>query len=270
MYKVLVSDLDETLLRDDRTISEEDIKAIKAMRDHGYRFVPATGRAYETVNGTLKELGLFDLENEYVISYNGGCITENKNNKILFFKGLDFDLASEIYKRGINYDVNVHVYGNQMVYMYNLNEDEIRYLNNRMAITETDSKDIEFLRGDRIAKLVFSNTDYSYLKKIEEDFSDLKDRLSISYSSGRYIEFNPVDIDKGFGLRNLSKIIGVGIDQIVAIGDNVNDLPMIKQAGMGVGVANSNPDIIKDCGYITKATNNQSAIAECIHTFFKL
>lgn len=54
----------------------------------GVKFVPATGRGYNTVDGTLKELGLYDLENEYVISYNGGAISENKGSKLLHFEGL--------------------------------------------------------------------------------------------------------------------------------------------------------------------------------------
>ena len=78
MYKIIACDLDETLLSDDRTISKENIEAIQKAKELGVKFVPATGRGFNTVGGTLKDLGLYDLENEYVISYNGGAITENK------------------------------------------------------------------------------------------------------------------------------------------------------------------------------------------------
>lgn len=66
MYKIIACDLDETLLSDDRSISKENIEAIQKAKELGVKFVPATGRGYNTVDGTLKELGLYDLENEYV------------------------------------------------------------------------------------------------------------------------------------------------------------------------------------------------------------
>ena len=82
MYKIIACDLDETLLSDDRTISKDNVEAIEKAKELGVKFVPATGRGFNTVGGTLKDLGLYDLENEYVISYNGGAITENKGSKL--------------------------------------------------------------------------------------------------------------------------------------------------------------------------------------------
>ena len=93
MYKIIASDLDETLIRLDRTLSPEDVAAIKACREMGVKFVPATGRGYGTVDGTLRELGLYDEANEYVISYNGGAVTENKGHRLLHFEGISFETA---------------------------------------------------------------------------------------------------------------------------------------------------------------------------------
>ena len=88
MYKLIACDLDETLIKPDRTIDSRDIEAIKKLKDLGVKFVLATGRGYNTVQGTLKELDLFDEANQYVISYNGGAITENKDNRLLHFEGI--------------------------------------------------------------------------------------------------------------------------------------------------------------------------------------
>ena len=60
MYKLIACDLDETLIKPDRTIDSRDIEAIKKLKDLGVKFVLATGRGYNTVQGTLKELDLFD------------------------------------------------------------------------------------------------------------------------------------------------------------------------------------------------------------------
>ena len=88
MYKIIACDLDETLLSDDRSISKENIEAIQKAKELGVKFVPATGRGYNTVDGTLKELGLYDLENEYVISYNGGALVKIKEVNFFILKEL--------------------------------------------------------------------------------------------------------------------------------------------------------------------------------------
>lgn len=267
MYKIIACDLDETLLNTNRTISKEDIEAIQKAKELGVKFVPATGRGFNTVDGTLKDLGLFEQENEYVISYNGGAITENKNHKLLHFEGITFELASELYKRGLKYNVCIHVYTKDMVYAYNYLQEEIDYLAGRMEVTEIFDDNIDFLKGQDIVKCLYMNTDYSYLNKIEKELKDITQDIDVSYSSNRYIEFNHRGVNKGAGLQSLADLIGVDIKDTIAIGDNFNDLSMIKVAGLGVGVQNTIENMKKECDYITDATCNESAVAEVIHKF---
>ncbi len=267
MYKIIACDLDETLLKLDRTIDQKDIEAIAMAREKGVKFVPATGRGYNSVQETLQELGLKQQEGEYVISYNGGAITENKDNRLLHFEGLPFDLAQALYCRGRQYDVCVHVYTRDMVYVYNLFQGEIDYLANRMEIQEIFTEDIEFLRGQEIAKVLYTNTDRAYLNQIEKNLRDITGDIDVSYSSNRYIEFNHRGVNKGQGLIALAKLLNVNLSETIAIGDNYNDLPMIKAAGLGVGVANTVESMKAECDYITEATCNESAVAEVIRRF---
>lgn len=267
MYKIIACDLDETLIRSNRTISKADKEAILMAKKAGVKFVPATGRGFHTVEGTLKELGLYDAENEYVISYNGGAITENINNKLLYFKGISFELASELYKRGLNYDVCIHVYTKDRVYAYHYIQEEIDYLAGRMEVTEIFEDNIDFLKGQEIVKVLYMNTDYAYLQNIEEELKDITKEIDVSYSSNRYIEFNHQGVNKGAGLLSLAELLGVKSEETIAIGDNFNDLSMIKAAGLGVGVQNCTDGMRKYCDYITKATCDESAVAEVIHHF---
>jgi hypothetical protein len=259
--------LDETLIRTDRTISDKDKEAILKAKELGVKFVPATGRGFNSVQGTLKELGLYDLENEYVISYNGGAITENKGNKLLHFEGIPFELAQEFYRRGLDYDVCIHIYTKDMVYAYNYVQEEIDYLAGRMEVTEIFDRNIDFLKGQDIVKALYMNTDFAYLKKIEEDLKDITQNVDVSFSSNRYIEFNHQGVNKGQGLLSLAELLGVKREETIAIGDNYNDLSMIKAAGLGVGVQNSAEGMKKDCDYITQATCNENAVAEVINKF---
>lgn len=267
MYKLIATDLDETLLSSDSHISEKNREAIQKALDKGVKFVLATGRGYETVQGTLDEIGLQGAEDEYVISFNGGAIVENKDNKILDVTYLDRKLADELFKKGLEYGDCIHVYTKDKVYTFNTTDAERDYVGKKMEIIESDETSLDFLGDEEIVKMLYVNTDYDYLKGIEKDLTYLKDDIDISYSAGRYIEFNPIGVNKGEGLNHLLKILGIKPEEAIAVGDNLNDLTMIQAAGLGVGVQNSNPDIIEYCDYITEANHNEDAIAEVIEKF---
>lgn len=266
-YKIVACDLDETLLSSDRSISPGNLEAIKKARDMGVKFVPATGRGYHSVEPTLADLGLSQKKGEYVISYNGGAITENHGHRLLRFEGISFDLAQELYRRGKNYDVCIHIYTREMTYLYNVTPEDFKSLSGHMKVTEISWDNLDLLKGTDIVKALYMNTDHNYLCQIETDYQDLAPLMDVSYSSNRFIEFNRRGVNKGAGLLSLAKLLGVKPEETIAIGDNFNDLSMIRAAGLGVGVKNSIEGIQKDCDYITKATNDQSAVAEVIEKF---
>lgn len=267
MYKIIACDLDETLLRKDKTVSEEDIKAIHAFEEAGGLFVCATGRPFWTTVDTLKQLGQLGREGRYVISFNGGAITENKDNRLLHFAGITFEQASMLYERGMRYDVCMHVYTKDVVYAYNINQDELNYLDRRQAVTVIENKDLEFLRGTDIVKCLYENTNYDYLKSIAGEIEDLTKDMDVSYSSNRYLEFNKKGVNKGSGLAKLAEMLGVDMKDTIAVGDNFNDLPMIQAAGLGIGVANTVKDMKPLCDALTEATCEDNAISEVIYKY---
>ena len=267
MYKLIACDLDETLYGNDRTIPARNVEAIKRASELGVKFIPATGRGYNSVRETLVDLGLLDKEGEYVISYNGGAITENKGNRLLHFQGLPFEEAEELYRRGLNYDVCIHVYTREMVYAYNITQAEIARLSKRMQVTEVFDRDLQFLAGQDIAKVLYENRDFDYLKKIEEELKDITGNMDVSFSSNRYIEFNSKGVTKGAGLRFVAEMLGIKREETIAIGDNFNDLSMIQEAGLGVGVQNTIQGMRQYCDYITEATNDEGGVGEVIEKF---
>ena len=267
MYKLIACDLDETLLTSDRSVSDENREAILKADELGVKFVLATGRGYATVQETLKEVGLHDLEDEYVISFNGGAVTHNKGNEVLHLQGISHEFANELYKRGQEYDVAMHVYTEKDVYVYNYVDEEREHLEGMMDVIEVFDKDLEFLKDEPIVKLLYMNTDRNYLNTIEEDLKDITQDADVSYSSNRYIEFNYKGVNKGAGITFLADKLGIDIEDTIAIGDNFNDLPMLETAGLSVGVANMVPELKEKMDYITEANHNESAIAEVINKF---
>ncbi len=267
MYRIIVCDLDETLLGPDKKVSKRNREAIKLARDKGVKFVPTTGRGYFSVENTLKELQMYDAENEYVISYNGGIITENKSNRLLHFEGLPFGLAEMLYKKGLSYDVCIHVYTKDTGYICNISQSEREYTSGRVDYTEVSANDLSFLKGQDVVKLLYMNKDKAYLQQIEKELSPYAGELEISYSSNRYIEFNRKGVSKGNGLLVLAKLLGVPQKDTIAIGDNLNDLSMIKAAGLGVGVRNTLEEMKPLCDVITKAAYDENAVAEVIEKY---
>ncbi len=267
MYKLIACDLDETLLTTtDPHVSKVNADAVKKLRSLGVKFVPATGRNFLTIKETLEELDLYDRENEYAISLNGAVLSENHNDRILYFHGIDFDLVKEIYERSKQYDVGLHVYTDTETYVKDLPVYEKEILSDR-GLDFIEFNDIEEFRDRKLAKILYINRDYNYLKKVEQDFTDILDCVDLSYSSNRYFEFNAKGVNKGNGLRKLCEILNIDLSEVIAIGDNFNDLTMIEAAGLGVGVANAIPGMREHFDVITKNDCGHGAVAEVIERF---
>lgn len=263
-YQIIACDMDETFLGADRKVSPGNRAAVQEARRKGVKFVPATGRGFLSIQGVLRELGLEDAAGEYVLSYNGGAVTENRGNRLLHFEGLTFQQTEALFRRGLSFDACIHVYTLETVYVYNFTASEQAYLRGRMEVEVLEKPDISFLRETPIAKLLFCNPDPDGLRHIAEEVSGLTGNLEVSYSSGRYLEFNPAGVSKGSGLLRLAELLGTDPAEIIAIGDNFNDLSMIRAAGLGVGVANVVDGVRPFCDYVTGASYDQDAVAEVI------
>ncbi|MFV0393851.1 MAG: Cof-type HAD-IIB family hydrolase [Coprobacillaceae bacterium] len=268
MYKMMLSDLDETLLVDHH-VPKENVEAIKEGRKKGLKFVPATGRAYNMIPEILKEIDTYDQEDEYSICFNGALIVENKNHKILNFEGISFEQTKELFEIGENYDVCILIFTVDMCYIFNADPDEVeRKTVQKAPFKVIDEYNMDFIKGEKIAKILFEKRDMPYLKSIEKELEDvIKDKVSASYSSSRYLEFNALGVSKGSGLHWLANYLNIDIKQTIAIGDNYNDVEMIKEANLGVAVQCASDDIKELAQYVTKNNYDQFAVKEVIEKF---
>lgn len=267
MIKIVTSDLDETLLTSNKHVGDYTIHKIKEASQKGIHFVCATGRPFSSIQNTLKEIGQYDKQDTYTISLNGACVTENKGNRILYTKPMDFSLADSIYQFGLQLDVCIHVYTVDTVYAYRLNEDERNFLKGRMNVIEINHTDLNFLKGIDIIKVLFENTDFEYLRSIEDALpKEIQENCDLSYSSARYFEFNRKGVHKGIGLEFLCRYLNLDINDSMAIGDNFNDLGMLRSAGISVGVKNIHPQIKDQVDRISPYTHNEDAVGHILDT----
>lgn len=269
MYKLIVSDLDETLLNDQHDVCENNIRAIKKAQELGVKFVPATGRGYRTIKNVLKKLDLYNKKEEYIISFNGCSIVECRDFKPLIFNGLPFYKAEEIFSFGLSKDVCIQIYSEDTVYMYNVNEGEkSRYINMKTNFEELKEPSIEFLKDTPIAKMIFQNTDVPYLRSLEEGMKNITEgAVSLTYSSNRYMEMNKSGVNKGQAMQSLAKLLGIKKEETIAVGDNYNDLSMLKAAGLSVAAGNAVDGVKEICGYTCRNDNNEGVLMEVINKF---
>ncbi len=267
MYKLITCDMDDTLCTSTTKMpSEKDCFSIRKACNQGLSFVIATGRGYLSVQDIAKAIGTYQRENQYIISYNGAIITENTNNTILNSEPIDFSLAEEFFKRGKEFDVDIHIYTKDMCYVYNLLDVDRDYLNNRIELTEFDEPDLSFLKED-IYKVIYTNTDRRYLQSLLPYISDLTPACDVSYSSNLFMEFNKKGVSKGKALEKLANRLSIDLKDTIAVGDSFNDLSMIQMAGLGIGVKNTNEEMKKYCDIILNSTNDENPLSEVLERF---
>ena len=269
-YKLVVSDLDGTLLSNFH-VPNSNKSSIQRIREKGIKFCIATGRTIQSTKNILKEIGTYNEENEYSILFNGCVIIENKNNKVLFFKGIDFEISNKLFEIGKKYDVMLLVYSIDNCFVWKSYEKEIeRQKSYEELLTFMDDLNINFIKEKniQITKIVFVNEDHNYLLKIKEELDKIfGNEISISTSANMYLEINAKNVNKGNALEWLANYLKIDMKETIAIGDNSNDIFMIEKAGIGVCVKNG-IDIIKNkANYVTEKTNDEGAVKEVLDKF---
>lgn len=273
MIQLILSDLDETLLNDDGTIHPENIVAIQAFTQNGGYFVPNTGRSYKSVYGTLAQLGL-NKTTQYVVSYNGGAIVAiapDGQEEIVVEHDMSLTLAQKIFDLGqVNDVIDTHVYTRDNLYIYNISATDQRYMTERQVpYTEITTTDLSFMANEGpVMKVIFEHPDPAVQQAIADAVTAVVgDEMLVTFSSNRYVEFNPKGVDKGVTGLELADILGIARDDTAAIGDNLNDAAQIKAAGVGVAVANAKPEIKALADVVLTTTNNEAAVADFIQHY---
>ncbi len=266
MYKLILCDLDATLLNDKREIPNINMIYIKKAINNGCKFVLSSGRSNMSLNNFNRELGL-NVKDCYCIGYNGGIIYEADTLKVLSEHLLKGSLAVKAVRLCRNYDVDIMIYYNEKLY-YEKSSERIDIYAKRSKLVPIHLNDLEEICINDVSKVIIIGRN-SILKNIDSNVmnSNICREITTFFSAEDLYEFNPLDIDKGTALEELSHILKIDISEIIAIGDNMNDISMVKRAGLGVAVKNGTPEIKAIADYVTERTNNEGAVAEVIEKF---
>lgn len=270
-YRMMLSDLDETLLYDFH-VPEINREAIRKARERGLKFVPATGRAFNMIPDILREIGTYDEKNEYSICFNGGLIVENRGARILHFVEFPKEAGAILFREADRRGLCVFVFTPDCCHIHNANPYEIaRKQRQKAPLAVMQKNDFSYYDDKKIAKIMIAQQDMEYLKAMREEllqkYPVLQEQTELSFSSGRYMECTAAGVDKGTGLRWLCEYLGIDPADTIAIGDNYNDVPMIEAAGLGACVASSVEDVKSRADYVCEKDYGEGAVSEVIEKF---
>jgi HAD superfamily hydrolase (TIGR01484 family) len=182
---------------------------------------------------------------------------------------MDLELAKKIFSLGqIQADIDTHIYTIDTLFIYNISKNDEQYMRERSVPYQEMADDkLDFLSNEKtIMKVIFEHRDPDVLQKIADTVNaQLADRVLTTFSSNRYVEFNPKGSDKGSAGLELADMLGISRNEVAALGDNLNDAAQIKAAGVGVAVANAKPEIKEMADLVLSKTNNEGAVAEFIN-----
>ena len=260
-YKMLVLDMDDTLLTDDHTISNENKVMLSKARELGVHIVLASGRPTPAMTVYAKEL---QLDNSYMISYNGAVITDLKEDKIIFEQTLTQEQIHELYDYSLKSKTHIITYLDGKI----VSETDSEYIDIEKNITGLEhNKVVSFkdeVQSSAIKCILLEEP--SYLKTVEKDLKAAMPHLSVCMSKPFFLEVAQNGIDKGASIKFLAEKLNILQSEIIAVGNAGNDLTMIQYAGLGVWVDNVDPEL-RDKADVIVASNNNHGVAEVVRRF---
>lgn len=266
MYKLIVLDCDGTLLNKDKEITPFTVSILKKIASKGVRIVLASARPYYRLVPFLEKIGTNNC-NHYTISFNGGLVKNNKGSDVLFSKKFEAEDIKKIVSYGKSINSNIFLYSENAI-ISNYNDVEYKKKNPDANFITTDFDYLDFSEIG-IYKIVFSNQP-EVTMKIKSTFPiDLIRKFEITSSIPYFIEFVPKGVDKANAIEIISRKLKINRNNIIAFGDENNDIPMLKYAGFSVAMGNSPDEIKKIADYVTNS-NNEDGVAKALIFLFKL
>lgn len=281
MIKLIASDLDGTIIDKNNHIYSDNFKAIEDINKSTIPFVICTGKTYSIYNGLSS---LFTAS--YGIFGNGTSIIDLKNNKKIYqslLDPLDVINATKIAKQN---NLHVHIYTNNKIIT-----EELLYLdlrNYKLQKNNVYNNNLEFEIVPDLLKYISSNSTEISKMVISSDtslesiktqilntlnvsvlnikkYGDYKDKiLDKEYE---YLDIVPKNTSKGKALEILANYLKINRNEILAIGDNLNDLDMVQDVGVGIAVKNAYNELKEVAKYTTKMPVEKGGFAEAIYKF---
>lgn len=264
-YKVIVLDLDGTLTNKDKVITPRTKEALMRAQEAGKIVVLASGRPTAGIEPLAKELELSRF-GSYILSYNGGMITNCKTGEIVFSSLLPLESNKKIIGLAREHQVDILTYEGEEIIT---NNQECPYAQIESRINHLPLRQVEDMENYvnfRVPKFLMLE-DGDYMVTVEPKVKAAMGRdFSVYRSEAYFLEIMPKGIDKALSLERLLNHLGMTREEMIACGDGYNDLTMIRYAGLGVAMENAVLPVRNAANYIT-ASNNEDGVGLVVEKF---
>jgi len=263
-YKLIAMDLDGTLNNDEKQITEPTRLALMEMQEKGVRLALASARPSP---GLYKERDILRLQDYggILMSYNGGRIVDASSGKVLFETCMDLEETRRVLRFLETLPVTPILDDGVQFYVTDRTAYKVDYecRNNNMTCTEVPNL-ADFLAFPPVKILM--SVQPEILPDIQARIAAfLPDSLTVVQTAAFYLEVIPKSINKGQGIRDICRVLGISPAEVIAFGDAANDIPMLQAAGLGVAMGNASPAVKAAADAIT-TSNNDDGIRQCLMT----
>ena len=254
--KLVVFDLDDTLLNDEHEVSERTVFVLEEIKSLGHII------AFNTARSQMRSLDIFEKVKPHYGIYNGGAHIANGDGETVFEAAIDKescnDILGEIAKVTDRYSVQ------NADWFYSANNDydapDVKYF---------DFENEEFPTG--AYKIIAFSEEPALLQPIADKY----DLDFVTYFGGPFCRFTKNGVNKASGTRALANILGIDMADVLAFGDDSGDVGMICDAGVGVLMKNAKPHIIESVNglpnvTVSEYTNHENGVAEFLLEYFSL
>ncbi|MTI47027.1 HAD family hydrolase [Sporosalibacterium faouarense] len=270
-YKLIAIDLDGTLLNDEKKIPKLNIEILQELYKKGLEIVIATGRRYWSAKDLIQELKL-DL---VVLGNNGNIVRETKDDTLIVTKYMDmndfYNLVKEGRKVGLFPILHVDHYHDGYDMLIELDPEHSKYssymsknLKRYKRVNDfLDYKDANVLVACFMGDVEELKSFEKHLKKSYPNRYNSHIMSQLTMPGGLLEIMNPKG-SKWLTLKDYAVGKGIKSEEIIAIGDDNNDIEMIRRAGLGIGMKNGSDKVKKVADIITKKTNNEGGVGEIL------
>ena len=272
MIQIIGLDLDGTLLNDQKAICDRNIEVLMRAKEEGAKIVLCSGRAPEGMQRELKILGLKE-KGQYAVGLNGAVVYEADTGKVIHQTLMQPEAVRTMVETGRRFRdrMNIQLYTSGQVYVERWDETTDYYEKATGSHPKLVDDVLEFV-NETIKIVFFHKGEFDYtLEKITKLKNDclpsVPQGTQCVISAPYLVEFLDESIDKGIGMDILAKYLNVPQSDVMCVGDQENDMPMLKYAGLSVVMANGAPHVKELAHHVTEIDNNEGGVAEAVEKF---
>ena len=264
MIKLLAVDLDDTLLTHALKIPQANKAALSRARSLGVEVVLASGRTLFSMEPYARELSMFGSAG-FMIASNGSQIFDTRDNRLIYKKTVEPEAAARAYEIVCAYGLTMQYYGHGVIYssgMSKYTQLDCRLTGQSLEI----DGDFQHRLADR-SKFVIPGEPEMLLRVQDDLKTELGGRCNIFTSKPFFLEILPGDADKGAALAYVAEYHGFVQDEVMAVGDSMNDYGMISWAGTGVAMSNGLEAVHAIANAVTPLSNEENGVAWAVEEY---